>query len=174
MRKANIFILLTASAVVLSACGSRNGDVQLTRFQKTSDGPDEFTVLPTGPLQAPDSYAQLPTPNPGGRNLVDPNPEAEGIDALGGNQAVLNRGISANEVGLVNHVRRKGVTPGIRQTLAREDEEIRRKHGRVNILRLGPVDDYTNAYKRQWLDADSERVRLQRRGIATPSAPPPE
>ncbi|MEI4195655.1 DUF3035 domain-containing protein [Roseovarius sp. E0-M6] len=174
MRKANIFIMLTAVAVTLTACGNRNGDVKLTRFQNSGEGPDEFTILPTKPLQSPDSYNNLPAPNPGGVNLVDQNPEAEGIEALGGNAAVLSRGVSANETGLINHVRREGVTPGIRQTLAKEDREVRRKHGRVNILRIGPVDDYTTAYKRQWLDADAERQRLQRRGIATPSAPPPE
>lgn len=172
MRKANIFILLTAAAMGLSSCASRNGDVKLTRFPQTGEGPDEFTILPTKPLQTPDSYRTLPAPNPGGANLVDQNPKAEGIEALGGNAAALNRGVSASETALLNHVRREGVTPGIRQTLAIEDREVRRNHGRVNILRIGPTDDYTNAYRRQWLDAAAERERLRRRGIATPSAPP--
>ncbi len=60
-----------------------------------------------------------------------------------------------------------------RQTLASEDAETRRRHGRVNILRLGPVDDYTNAYKKQWLDPHNEELRLRRRNVETPSAPPP-
>lgn len=164
-------ILVLAAGMALSAC-DRNP--QLTRIKNTSNGPDEFTVMPTKPLEAPESYNALPAPNPGGSNLVDTNPVAEGVAALGGSPgAIVPAGVGAADGALLNRARRYGVTGGIRQTLAREDAEVRRRHGRVNILNIGPVDDYTNAYKRQWLDSQREHRRLRRLGIEVPSAPPP-
>jgi len=167
-------ILVAAVAMALSACGKRGEDLQLTRIKKTGNGPDEFTVLPTKPLQAPESFNNLPTPTPGGSNLVDPNPEAEGIEALGGRPGLAtSTAIGAADGALVNRARRYGVSSDIRQTLAQEDYDTRRKHGRVNILNIGPSDDYTNAYKRQWLDSQAEQRRLRRMGVAVPAAPPP-
>ena len=113
--------------------------------------------------------------HPGGSNLTDQNPLADGAAALGGNAAVLaTAGIPSSDAGLVRHSSRYGVTPGIRQTLREEDKQVRRRHVRVNIFNIGPVDDYTNAYRRQWLDSDAEFRRLRRAGIAVPSAPPEE
>ncbi len=167
-------ILVVAVAMALSACGRKDGDIQLAKIKKTGNGPDEFTVLPTKPLQTPESYSALPAPTPGSSNLVDPNPEAEGIAALGGNPAALVRsGVGAADGALLNRTRRYGVTGNIRQTLAQEDLDVRRRHGRVNILNIGPNDDYTDAYKRQWLDSQAEQYRLRRMGVAVPSAPPP-
>ena len=158
---------------LVSACG--NKDKPLTRIKKTGDGPDEFTIIPGKPLQAPESYAALPTPTPGGSNLTDQNPLADGAAALGGNAAALaTAGVPTTDTGLVRHASRYGVNAGIRETLRAEDKEVRRRHGRVNILNIGPVDDYTNAYKRQWLNSDAEFRRLRRAGITVPSAPPEE
>ncbi|MEO3417067.1 DUF3035 domain-containing protein [Roseovarius sp. CAU 1744] len=158
---------------LVAACG--NKDKKLRRIPKTGDGPDEFTIIPGKPLQAPESYSALPTPTPGGSNLTDQNPLADSAAALGGNAAALaTAGIPATDAGLVRHASRYGVTPGIRQTLSNEDAQVRRRHGRVNIFNIGPVDDYTNAYKRQWLDGDAEFRRLRRAGITVPSAPPEE
>ncbi|RKF16187.1 DUF3035 domain-containing protein [Roseovarius spongiae] len=167
-------LMVMAIGLTLSACGSGD-DLRLRRFKNTGNGPDEFTVLPTKPLQAPESYNSLPPPNPGGANLVDPNPEAEGVAALGGNPAALTpHGVGAADGALLNRARRYGVTGGIRQTLAREDLEVRKRHGRVNIFNIGPNDDYTDAYKRQWLDAQRELRRLRAMGVGVPSAPPPK
>ncbi len=158
---------------LVSACG--NKDKPLTRIKKTGDGPDEFTIIPGKPLQAPESYAALPTPTPGGSNLTDLNPLSDGAAALGGNTAALaTAGIPSADAGLVRHSSRYGVTPGIRQTLRAEDDNTRRRHGRVNMFNIGPVDDYTNAYRRQWLNSDAEFRRLRRAGINVPSAPPEE
>lgn len=168
-------ILVSALALILAGCGSRDGDVTLTRIKNTGDGPDEFSVLPTKPLEIPESFNELPPPTPGGANRVDTRPEADGIAALGGNpNAVIPAGVGAADGALLNRARRNGVDPAIRQTLASEDSDTRRRHGRVNIFNIGPNDDYTNAYKRQWLDAHQENERLRRRGIVTPSAPPPD
>ncbi|SHL49799.1 Beta-barrel assembly machine subunit BamF [Roseovarius marisflavi] len=166
-------VLALLVATVLAGCGGRD-DVTLTRIRHTGNGPDEFSIMPGKPLQAPEDYASLPSPTPGGANRTDQNPLADGVAALGGNPAALTAGApSARDGALVNHATRYGATANIRQTLSEEDSEIRRRHGRVNILRLGPKDDYTNAYKRQWLDAYAEERRLRRNGTVTPSSPPP-
>ncbi|PVA09992.1 DUF3035 domain-containing protein [Pelagivirga sediminicola] len=165
--------IIALSIVILAVAACGRGDGKLTRMRSTSNGPDEFSVLPTKPLQTPQSYNALPPPTPGGANLVDTNPTAEGIAALGGNPAAtVPGGVSAGNAGLVNHAQRHGVTPAIRQELAVEDAQTRRSHGRVNIFNIGPMDDYTTAYKKQWLDAQSEKQRMQRSGVVTPSAPP--
>lgn len=167
-------LALTALTLAVAACG--RGDGTLTRIQNEGNGPDEFAVLPTGPLQTPESYNALPPPTPGVANLVDPNPRAAGVSALGGNPAATVPGgtVSATDGGLVNHANRFGTQPAVRQQLAAEDAEVRRSHGRVNILRLGANDDYTDAYRRQWLDAQQEQRRMMQSGVVTPSAPPPE
>lgn len=166
-------LILFALILGVAACGGRDKDVQLRKIKKTGNGPDEFTIMPGKPLQSPEDFNVLPAPTPGGSNLTDQNPRADGIAALGGNPgALVAGGISAADGALVNYTNRYGVTPGIRQTLRAEDKETRRRHGRVNILNIGPNDDYTNAYRRQWLDAQAEFRRLRRAGVATPSAPP--
>ncbi len=163
-------IALTILTLAIAGCGQGG---KLSRIKNTSNGPDEFTVLPTKPLQTPQSYRVLPAPTPGAANLVDTNPRAEGIAALGGNPAAtIPSGISSANAGLVNHAQRHGASPAIRQQLAAEDADTRRRHGRVNIFNLGPNDDYTDAYQKQWLDAQAEKQRMQRSGVVTPSAPP--
>lgn len=160
---------------VLAGCTGSNDDIQLRRIDKPGEGPDEFAILPSKELQSPADYTSLPEPMPGTANLTDQNPKADGIAALGGKPLALNTEISSQrDSGLVRHASRYGVQPDIRQTLAAEDKEVRQRHGRVNILRLGPTDDYTDAYKPQWLDSHAEQRRLRRLGIETPAAPPPE
>lgn len=167
----SLFLIL---ALMLSACGARDGDVTLTRFKDTGDGPDEFAIVPGKPLEQPESYNALPAPNPGGANRTDQTPLGDSVAALGGDPAALiPGGVSTAHGALLNHTRRYGVTDGIRQVLAREDAQTRRDYGRVNILNIGPNDDYTDAYKRQWLDSAREAERLRRLGIPTPAAPPP-
>lgn len=171
MKRPAIMVMILAMA--LSACGSRDGDVKLSRIKNTGNGPEEFNIVPGKPLQAPDSYRALPAPTPGGTNITDPTPRGDSVAALGGNPAALaDTGIGRADGGLVNYANRFGSAPGIRQTLAREDAEIRRQRGRVNILNIGINDDYNLAYKRQWLDSRSEAARLRSRGVPTPSYPP--
>ena len=157
--------------VAVTACSG--GNKPLTRLKNPNDGPDEFLIVPGKPLQEPESYSQLPTPTPGQGNLTDQNPRADTVAALGGNPTAARSGIAANDAGLVRHTSRYGTQAGIRQTLRAEDAEIRRNYGRRNILRIGPRDDYTEAYKRQWLDSQAEQERLRRYGVITPTAPPP-
>jgi hypothetical protein len=164
-------IVMVGLILVIAAC-SRDRDITLTRLKNPNDGPDEFSITPGLPLQEPGSYADLPAPTPGQPNLTDQNPRADGIAALGGNAQRANQGIAPSDGGLVRHAGRYGTQAGIRSTLAAEDQAVRNAYGRRNLLRIGPRDDYTEAYKRQWLDAQRERDRLQRSGVITPTAPP--
>lgn len=161
------------ASMALSACGNRDRDIQLTRLNDGGDGPNEFAIVPGKPLQEPESYSALPAPTPGGSNRTDATPFADSVAAFGGNPSALqNTGVSSSDGALVNHARRFGTDAGIRQTLAEEDVEVRRRYGRVNILNIGPNDDYTAAYRRQWLDSRGEAERLRRRGVSVPTAPP--
>jgi len=165
--------LLVVVLAVVAGCSNQGENVQLRRIEKPSEGPDEFSILPGKALQSPENYGTLPAPTPGAANLTDQNPKGDGVAALGGNPAALNAGAaSQSDAGLVRHASRYGVQSGIRQTLAVEDGEVRRRHGKRNILRIGPTDDYTNAYKRQWLNSHAEQRRLRRLGIETPTSPP--
>lgn len=166
-------LILSVLILGLAACGQRDKDVQLRKIKHTGDGPDEFSIIPGKPLQPPEDFSVLPAPTPGGANLTDQNPRGDGVAALGGNPgALVANGISSADGALVNYTGRYGVASNIRQTLRVEDQEVRRRHGRVNILNIGPNDDYTDAYRRQWLDAYGEYERLRRAGVTTPSAPP--
>lgn len=166
-------MMMIGLVLVVAAC-SRDRDITLTRFKNKDSGPDEFSIVPGKPLQKPESYTTLPPPNPGGPSRTDQNPKAEGIAALGGDPAAMARtGVAPADAGLVRHAARYGTDPAIRQRLRAEDEQIRREYGRRNILRIGPRDDYTDAYKRQWLDSQAELERLRRAGVRTPTAPPP-
>lgn len=167
--------LILVFVMVLSACGNRNKDIQLRRLNDAGNGPNEFAIVPGKPLQEPESFSALPPPTPGGANRTDVSPFADAVSALGGNPRALTLSQpSGNDGALLNHSRRFGVTPDIRATLAQEDINVRRKRGRVNILNIGPEDDYTLAYKRQWLNSRAEDERLRARGINTSSAPPVE
>lgn len=166
MPRKTILTLLVATLV--AGCSGRD-DVTLSRIRHTGNGPDEFSIIPGKPLQTPADFASLPTPNPGGANLTDLNPLADGVAALGGNPA---GGVASNGA-LVNHANRFGSTPAIRQTLAAEDKALRVAHGRVDLLRFLPGDDYVQAYRRDWLDAYTEERRLRNRGVVTPASPPP-
>ncbi|MEQ9258972.1 MAG: DUF3035 domain-containing protein [Roseovarius sp.] len=166
--------IVTVGLILVVAACSRDREVTLTRFKNTGNGPDEFSIVPGLPLEEPTSYAELPPPTPGQRSRTDQNPQADGVAALGGNlSSTANAGIAPSDSGLLRHSRRYGTDGNIREVLRVEDKEIRRNYGRRNILRIGPRDDYTEAYKRQWLDSQAERDRLRRAGIPTPTAPPP-
>lgn len=168
-------VLMLMAAALVAGCGGRDREVSLTKLRNTSNGPDEFSIIPSKPLEMPEDAAALPTPTPGGANRTDQNPLADGIAALGGNMAVTQaEAPSAANAGLLAHATRYGRDPGVRQALAAEDREIRSRYGNVNILRgILPGDDYVQAYERQWLDAHNEERRLRRAGVRTPAAPPP-
>ena len=133
-------------------------------------GPDEFSVLPTRPLELPDSLAALPAPTPGGINLTDPNPTGDAIAALGGVQFAAG-GIPAGDAALVAQASRNGTDPAIRLTLAQEDARLR---GRAQRGEAQNRARYLRVYAGQALDAYAELLRFRNLGVQVPSAPPAE
>ena len=135
-----------------------------------SDGPDEFMVLPTKPLEMPADLSALPSPTPGGTNLADATPKADGVAALGGRaigQQDLS-GIPAADAALINRVSRYGIDPNLRTELAGN-----RKSGRGFFLtRWLSNSSLLGGLGSQALDAYAENARLRAAGIKTPSAPP--
>ena len=154
---------------MLSACG---GEPQLMALS-SSDGPDEFLIVPSKPLETPGSFTNLPSPTPGGRNLTDATPLEDAASALGGkSSAFALNGVPSSDGALVGYARRYGVTDNIRVVLAAEDLEHRKgNRGRV-LIRLTGQDRYYDAYDEFWLDKFAELERLRAGGVKTPSAPP--
>lgn len=174
MRAAHV-VLAVAGAMVLalSACG-RSGDApKLMNIRSTSQGPDEFAILPPKPLEMPEDIAALPEPTPGGANRTDPTPQADAVAALGGNLRPAG-GVPASDSALLGHASRFGLTADIRQTLAAEDLEWRRDNDGRLLERLFNVNVYFKAYADQSLDQQAELWRWRRAGARTPSAPPPQ
>lgn len=171
MRHGLVAVLVAATLV--SACARRDREPELMHIRSSVSAPDEFAILPTKPLQQPTTYAELPVPTPGGRNLVDPTPDADAVAALGGNPAALSRtGVPAADGGLYAQATRMGVTPGIRQQLASDDIEYRRRHDGRLMERIFNVNVYYRAYKPMSLNQHAELERWRAAGVRTPAAPP--
>lgn len=167
-----VVAMACAALLALTACAS-NRTPQLLNIRNTTNGPDEFGILPAKGLQLPEDLTALPEPTPGGENLTDPKPFEDAIVALGGKPSVAG-GIPAADQGLYAHAGRYGTEANIRQSLAAEDLRFRtRNDGRV-LERLFNVNVYFRAYRRQSLDQYAELLRWRRAGVQTPSAPPEE
>ncbi len=166
MRKAWV-VLATAALVALSACGGSKREPNLMNLRSSTDGPDEFAILPPKGLQEPPDLTALPVPTPGGDNLTDQHPQEDAIVALGGTP-----GAGVGDQALVNYVSRHGVTADIRSVLAAEDLRWRQTHGGRPLERLFRVNTYFKAYQRYWLDVWAELARWRAAGVQTPSAPP--
>jgi len=165
MRIATAPIIL-GSVLLLAACG----DKPLHNLDARRNSPDEFLVLPSKPLEAPENYAALPEPTPGGSNRTDRNPQAEAVLALGGRPS--SSGIPAGDGALVSAASRYGVQGDIRETLAAEDEKQRKRAKIFANIKLFPVDRYAETYERQALDPQDVSTAYRRAGVPTPSAPP--
>ncbi|KIT15477.1 DUF3035 domain-containing protein [Jannaschia aquimarina] len=159
-------LIATGLILTLAACGG--GDPQLFNLRKTDRTPDEFSILPTKPLQQPPSYRELPPPMPGGNSRTDPTPNADAVAALGGNAA---RGVGA-DAALIGTVTRYGIAENIRGQLAAEDLDYRRRNDGRLLERLFNVNVYFDAYEPLSLDQYAELERLRRAGVRTPAAPP--
>lgn len=169
MRLAGILISLVVIGSLAGCANYRNRTPSLLNVKSQTDGPDEFSILPNKPLEVPENIAAQPLPKPtvGGANRVDATPLADATIALGGNPAG-----GVRDGGLVNYASRYGVAPGIRQSLATEDLEYRRKNDGRLLERLFNVNVYFKAYAKQSLDQYAELERMRRLGIRTPAAPP--
>ena len=173
MRAPYLMFVLIASLGVSACSVGEERDISMRQLDKPGEGPDEFGILPSRPLEAPADYSALPTPTPGQANLSDRDPIAEGIAALGGNPASrAATGVPASDAALVQHASRNGVAPDIRSTLAAEDKDFRTRKSRFTKIRLFKTDRYAEAYKRQTLEPYDEWYKYRRTGVQTPSAPP--
>ena len=155
------------AVLALSAC-ARDTAPQLMNLRSATNGPDEFGIVPPKALELPSDMAALPPPTPGQANRTDPTPRADAIAALGGDVDRTARG----DTRLMTHVARFGVAPDIRETLAVEDLEYRRKNNGRVLERLFKVTVYYRAYAQQALDPQAELAHWRALGLPTPSAPP--
>jgi hypothetical protein len=167
-------IPVLAGLVLLIALGAcSRGEPRLMNLGADRRSPDEFGILPTQPLQAPPNFSQLPTPTPGGANLADPDPRAEAVAARGGRMPAETTGVPAADAAILARAGRFGTSDTIREDLAVEDLEFRRRNQGRLLERLFGVNVYSRAYRAQQLDSDAELDRWRRAGARVPSAPPP-
>ncbi|MDR5652589.1 DUF3035 domain-containing protein [Ruixingdingia sedimenti] len=154
--------------LALSACGGGRGDAPVLRnLRSATGGPDEFAILPPKPLQMPPDFTALPEPTPGGGNLTDRDPMADAMVALGGKP-----GAGGNDGALVAAASAHGVSPTIREDLAREDYAIRDRNRPKLLERLLGTDVYNKAYSDQTVEQQRELERWRAAGRRTPASPP--
>ena len=87
--RANRIGFALAGALILSAC--TQSAPELMHLRSTTNGPDEFAVLPPKALELPADLTSLPAPTPGASNLTDQHPMDDAIVALGGTPRVKPR-----------------------------------------------------------------------------------
>jgi Protein of unknown function (DUF3035) len=155
--------------VLLSACGRNDSPPSLMNIRST-DGPDEFGIVPPKALSLPESLTELPEPAPGGTNLTDPTPNDDAVAALGGRPGAG----AAGDAGLIGHVSRYGVAADIRPTLAAADLEFRSRNRGRPLERLFNRNVYFRAYEGLSLNQQRELERWRAAGVRTVSAPPPK
>ena len=161
-------VLVITASLGLSACG----EPQLMALS-SGDGPDEFLIVPGKPLETPGNYSNLPAPTPGGKNLSDATPFEDAASALGGKPSALAlNGMPSSDSALVANASRYGTLENVREVLAAEDLEFRKRNRGRLMIRLTGQDRYYDAYDEFWLDKYSELERLRAAGVKTPSAPP--
>lgn len=165
-------VYVVLAAAMLAGC-SRDRTPQLMNLRSEDRTPDEFALLPNRPIEIPEDLAALPAPTPGGTNRVDPDPEADVALALGGTTAGVSRpGIPASDSVLVSQATRFGTAANIREVLAEEDLEFRRRNNGRLLERWFGTNVYFKAYRRQSLDKYAELLRWRRAGVKTVGAPP--
>lgn len=167
---------IIAGAMVLTVAACSSGDereIKLRKLIAQGNGPDEFSILPSKPLQSPSDLSALPTPTPGGSNLTDQNPIADAVSTLGGRPSAMeDRGVPGSDAALVRHASRKGVPGDIRATVAAEDKDYRKSKGRFQKWRIFVKNKYNETYKNQTLDSWETNQGYRRVGVPTPSVPP--
>ncbi|XDA98631.1 DUF3035 domain-containing protein [Sulfitobacter sp. LCG007] len=163
-----LMLALFLTSLALGGCASKG----LHDLRRTGDGPDEFLILPSKPLQTPESYAALPTPTPGQGNLVDVQPLQDGLIAMGGRPQSALAPVPATDAALVAAAGRYGAPANIRQVTAEEDADFRRRKARFTQYRIVPTDNYNAAYKSQALNQNATAEAWRRAGYRTPSFPP--
>ncbi|NEY90178.1 DUF3035 domain-containing protein [Tabrizicola oligotrophica] len=168
-----VLAIAGASLLVLAGCGGwRDKPPHLMNLRSSTNGPDEFSIVPPKPLEMPEDLAALPEPTPGGENLTDPRPKDDAVLALGGTPRTASESVPAADGALLSHAARNGIAADIRPTLAAEDVDHRRKNNGRLLERLFGTNVYFRAYRKQALDQQLELERWRAAGAGTPSAPP--
>lgn len=167
-----VLAIAGASLLALAACGDKNKPPHLMHLRSSTNGPDEFAIVPPKALEMPEDLAALPEPTPGGENRSDQRPKDDAVAALGGKPRVASENVPASDGALLAYAGRTGVAGDIRPTLAAEDVEHRRKNNGRLLERLFGTNVYFRAYKKQSLDQQAELERWRAAGAGTPSAPP--
>lgn len=163
---------LVAASLLLAACS--NGDNTLMNLRQDGEGPDEFAILPTNPMEMPKDLAFLPEPTLGGTNRVDKTPRRDAVAALGGRTALMDSDrIQSGEQALLTTAGRFGIDPEIRGKLASEDAAFRAAARVRPLERIFNVNVYFSTYADLSLDPQAELLRLRQIGIGTPTVPPP-
>ncbi len=166
--------LTLAAMAILAGCDTSSGIGKLFASNAGGNGPDEFAILPTKPLELPEDLTVLPEPNLGGVNLVDPQPEHDAVAALGGRPERLDSQKTLGGEGpLLASATRFGIGAGIREVLAREDEQFRQENKAKLFERWFNTNIYFSRYQAQTLNAYEELKRMRRIGARTPTVPPP-
>lgn len=164
--------IVVIALLTLSAC-SKGDAPSLMNLRSDGAGPDEFLILPTKPLEAPEDFTALPQPTPGGANRTDATPIADAVNALGGDGArAESSGLRSTEQAIVSAASRYGVMANIRAVLASDDLEWRRANNSRLLERMFNVSTYFRAYEAMSLDQYLELARLRGLGVWTPAAPP--
>ncbi len=168
--RAPLGMVILSAALAVAGCSDKG----LRDLRAPGTGPDEFMILPTKPLTAPQDYQVLPAPTPGGTNLTDQYPKADAVAALGGRPSALEggAGIPASDAALVAASSRYGVPANTRVALAEEDAKFRKRQSRMTRIRLFPVDRYQQAYRKQSLDPFAQTDLFRTRNAGTPTSPP--
>ncbi len=135
-------------------------------------GPDESAVVLKRPLEMPStlpsSVDELPTPRPGARSRVEPNPEREAELLVTGRATTgASAEKSASETALLDAAGADAADPSVRATLAEEAEA--REDG-VRLLD-GLLGRKPKGHEAE-LDAEAEAKRLaelkKSQGVAVP------
>ena len=67
-----VLALAGAALLTVAGCGAwREKPPQLMNLRSSTNGPDEFSIVPPKPLEMPEDLAALPEPTPGGENRTD-------------------------------------------------------------------------------------------------------
>ena len=156
------------AVTVLAACENKG----LRQVTSRGDGPDEFIIVPSKPLEEPESFSALPAPTPGGFNRTDQRPLEDSVAALGGQRSSPNAPVPGSDAALGNHASRFGREANIRATLAEADAQFRKRQSRLTQLRIFREDNYEAAYRREALNAARTAERFRRAGNPAPPAPP--
>ena len=164
-------IFMLALGLFVTACGrgetifDKNGD-----FKIRDAGPDEFSIIPTKPLEIPEDTVTLPEPTLGSKNRVDVEPERDAIVALGGKPDRLDSELIArDEQALIAAASRTGVSGNIREQIDADAEVIAKKKRPRFFQRWIGHDGRLQTYKAEALDPTTETNRLRRQGVRTPS-----